>query len=440
MRKGRSAPRTRWNTTAGSRWAAAAAALVLAPASGASGAVPLDETSGVRRVCTASPAAMQARAERLRGEAAVATASVLPNPDLVIEHARTLSGASQQETTIGFAVSLGLGGRYFVLQDAAGLRRRQAEASSHATLFEAALAFREAFVTAVLDEARAAVMAEQQSALDALTVTLQALARGGESAGYAVARQQTQARLHARLVASAKARAAAHRAVLEAWTGEPLALAPVALADLAGGARLRATQPPSMLNPRIAGLEASAQASLLEARAARRRWVPDVSVSAGYRSLSGVGVGGGAASGHGLALGLTVPLTFFDHGQGDAARAEAERAFSLASATMLRRESAALGKAATARLDALEAAVADLDRAVVEAGSLQSKATALYAAGEAGITELLDAFRAAEEAKLARIDLAEEIARARLARMRAAGTLFDPTLDKDCSVASGGAR
>jgi cobalt-zinc-cadmium efflux system outer membrane protein len=413
---------------------------VLASTSPALGAPRLDEESGVRRVCTASPAAMQARAERLRGEAAVVTANVLPNPELVLQHARTLSGASQQETTVSLAVSLGLGGRRFVLQDAAELRRRQAEANAHATLFEAALAFREAFVTAALDEARAQALAEQQRALDALTTTVQGLARGGESSGYAAARLRTQARLHARLLASARARAAASRALLEAWTGEEVALAPVALADLAGGAGTAAPRSAPLVSARIAGLEASAQASELEARAARRRWVPDVSISAGYRSLTDAVAGGGAAGGHGLALGLTVPLTLFDHGQGDAARAAADRAASLASAATLRRESGALAKASVTRLQILESAVADLEHAVAEAGGLQAKATALYAAGEGGITELLDAYRAVEEARLARIDLAEEIARARLARMRAAGTLFNSTLDKDCGGASGGAR
>lgn len=84
--------------------------------------------------------------------------------------------------------------------------------------------------------------------------------------------------------------------------------------------------------------------------------------------------------------------------------------------------------------------VADLDRAVAEAASLQTMSVTLYTAGEATLTELLDAYGAAEQARLARIELAEEIARARLARMRAAGTLFQPALDQACGAAAGGAR
>jgi hypothetical protein len=45
-----------------------------------------------------------------------------------------------------------------------------------------------------------------------------------------------------------------------------------------------------------------------------------------------------------------------------------------------------------------------------------------------------------EEARLARIDLAEEITRARVERMRATGTLFEAALDRACGVTPGAAR
>jgi outer membrane protein, heavy metal efflux system len=424
-------------TTIRSRFIAACAFMLsIGPSSLARGATPVDEVSGARRVCAAGPAASLARAERLKGAAAVLAAGVLPNPELVIEHRRTLSGASEQETTVGLSVPIGLGGRRFLLKDAADARRRQAQADAHASLFEAALGFREAFVTAVLDEARVIVLTEQQRALDALSVTLRGLARAGESAGYSLLRQETQARLHRRLVESMTARAAASRATLEAWTGEEVTLSPVALVDLAGGSQVLGSRPPSLEeHPRVESFESASQASAIEARAARRRWIPDVALFAGYRSITGAG----AETGHGIALGLTIPVTFFDHGQAEAARAEAEQAIAKASADVVKRENASLSKASIVKLQTLEASVADLDRAVTEAASLQTKAATLYAAGEVTITELLDAFRAVEEARLARIDLAEEIARARLARMRAAGTLFNASLDKDCGASSGGA-
>ncbi len=171
-------------------------------------------------------------------------------------------------------------------------------------------------------------------------------------------------------------------------------------------------------------------------RAAHRSWLPDVTVFAGYRTITG----GTEPPAHGFSAIVTITLTMFDHGQGEAAQAEASRARALASAEALRRENAARLKASTRSLEVLEASVADLDRAVAEAASLGASAVKLYAAGEATLTEVLDAFRAAEEARLARIDLAEEIVRARLARMRAAGTQFDAALDQACGGPAKGAK
>ncbi|MBW2525867.1 MAG: TolC family protein [Deltaproteobacteria bacterium] len=137
--------------------------------------------------------------------------------------------------------------------------------------------------------------------------------------------------------------------------------------------------------------------------------------------------------GHGLALGLTVPLTFFDHGQGEARRARAGQRLAEARAAQLERTASAELQATLSRLLILEAGLADLQEAERDAVQLQGMAIRLYAADEANITELLDAYRATEEAQLARIDLIEEIASARLAVMAASGKQFDAELDRVCA-------
>ncbi len=421
--------------TALSRFAAACALLFAMGLPAVARAAPtIDEVTGTRKVCAAGPAAEVARAERLAGEAAVVSAGVLPNPEASIQHQRALVGGDERETIVGLSVPLGIGGRRFLLQDAAAARREQAEASARATLFASALAFRGAYAAAVLDEARVSALAEQQRSLDAFAVTIGQLAQRGESAGYAQKRHETQARLHRRLLEAMKARAAASRAVLEAWLGEEVTLAQGSLFDLAGGARSQGA--PSATPPRVESLEAEARASGIEVRAAHRSWVPDVTLFAGYRTITA----SSEQPAHGFSASLTVPLTMFDHGQGEAAQAEANRARALATAEALRRENAARLKASARSLAVLEASLADLDRAVADAASLGASVVQLHAAGEATITEVLDAFRAVEEARLARIDLAEDIVRARLARMQAAGTQFDAALDQACSGAGKGAR
>jgi outer membrane protein TolC len=143
-------------------------------------------------------------------------------------------------------------------------------------------------------------------------------------------------------------------------------------------------------------------------------------------------VEGDAALARGLSLSLTIPLTFFDHGQGEAAQAEAEALSLEASADGLSRQQRAEASAARARLQELSSGVADLGQARNDARELLTQAQRLYAAGEASITEMLEAFRAAEEAQLAELDRAFEIALARLSVMRATGTMFDATLDRAC--------
>jgi outer membrane protein TolC len=409
--------------------------LFASTSSGARAAEPLEETAGIVFVCTAGPRAALAHAERLRGRAEVEAAGVLPNPSLVVTHQRALSGATDTETVVGLSVQIGIGGRRFILKDAARARRDHAQLDAGTTLFESALAFRQAYVAAVADQARVRVAVEQQAAFGKLSDIIRGLAKGGEAAGYDLLRQEIQAKLHRRSLESLRAKAARSRALLTAWTGHEVTLPAVPLLALAGGSRARARQVPSSQHPRVESLEAAARASALEARAARRRWVPDLELFAGYRATGLV-----TETGHGVSLGVTMPLTFFDHGQGEAVRAEAEEAYLKAAASMVRRQQRAELKASLAELELLEASVVDAEQLVEGATRVQARAEQLYTAGEGSITELLEAFRSAEEAQFALIGLGEEIAMARLSLMRSLGSLLDPTLDQHCGGKSRGAR
>jgi cobalt-zinc-cadmium efflux system outer membrane protein len=385
-------------------------------------AEPLDERAATRRICSEGPDASVARAQRLRGSAEVTFAGVLPNPALVAQHQRSFSGPRDHETVVGLSVPLGLGGRRSLFRDAARERQRQAYAEAEDTVFESALAFREAYVQAAAAHARVSLLAERQLLLDAFSQTIQGLARGGEVAGYDLLRQQAQSRMHASGVESAKAHALSRRKWLEAWVGTPISFQPndSNLEDRSGAVPLRSPVG-------VRAFEAAARASSLEARAADRKWVPDLEVFAGYRQVTA-----GSDTGHGLALALTLPLTLFDHGQGDAARAEAERDLARAAAEKLRREQRVEHEATRVLVAGLVGALRSAAEASARAVEVETKAKALYAAGEATITELLEAFRMAEEAQLEKLALEEEIATARIRLMRAAGSMFDSALDNAC--------
>ncbi|MFL5275729.1 MAG: TolC family protein, partial [Myxococcales bacterium] len=130
---------------------------------------PLEEIAGTRRVCAGGPGEAVARAQRARGEAGVVASQVLPNPSLRAEHQGTLSNVSNgEETILGVSVLLPIGGRRSLHKEAAQARREKALAEARATLFESALAFREAYAVAATDQAKVEVLAEQQQALERL--------------------------------------------------------------------------------------------------------------------------------------------------------------------------------------------------------------------------------------------------------------------------------
>jgi cobalt-zinc-cadmium efflux system outer membrane protein len=386
------------------------------------------ELGAVRALCTGGKLAERARAQEKVGSARVRAAQVLPNPSLLVEHQRSLRGDAERETVVGLSVPLSLSGRHWLLRDAAHARHQQVAAEARAALFEGALDFRAAYATAVVERARVEIMNEQQVMLDASSAIVEALQSRGDAATYDLLRQRLQARVHRGLLEAAQARAAGSRTQLQAWTGKEVVLPSVDLVAFAQGEPEVAIAAASKTHE-VQALRAASQASLLEARAARRRWVPDPEVFAGYRALDT-----GAEVAHGVSAAITLPLTFFDHGQGEAALADAQRSLTDAAIDEVQAQQSAAERAARIRWTQLLHGFAAAAAVGEEARELTVRAQQLYAAGESSITEMLDAFRAAEEARLALAERVLEIALARLQVMRATGTMFDVSVDRDCSL------
>lgn len=386
----------------------------------------LTEQEAVSSICIDGGAAAWARAKLQEGAARVNAASVLPNPSFVVEYQRSLNGPVERETVVGLSVPLSVGGRRGLLRDAAQARREQSTAEGKAALFESALEFRAAYARAFVDRARADIIEEQQGLLDASSLVIERLHSNGEAATYDLMRQRLQAGIHRSALEAAQAQATESLTLLQAWTAQKVALPVVELVQFAQAEPEMAIAAQSQ-TPELQALRAGSQASSLEARAARRRWVPDPELFAGYRALDT-----GAGIAHGVAASIAIPLSFFDHGQGEAALSEAQRSLTEAQIERLRREQTAVESAARGRLTQLLHGFDAVARLGADAQELSSRARQLYAAGESSITEMLDAFRAAEEARLALTERVLEIALARLQVMRAAGTMFDVNLDRNC--------
>jgi outer membrane protein, heavy metal efflux system len=416
---------------------AALSIALLASTAAAQHPSPVDERTAVRQFCTSGIAAELRSAGNARVQAAEALGSVYENPRVRFEHQRVLAGPEDNETIVGLGISIPVSGRRGLLRDAARERRTQANAEVSAELLGATLELRGNFASAVLDAERVGVGRAHQRALDQLRDQTARVAKAGEAAAYDERRQRAEANLHAQRLASLEARAEASLARLATWLPGGIRPAQTPIWDLArvSGRHdlLAAAGGRAPASPAVVALEANARASRLEARSARRRAIPEPELFGGYRNTSV----SGEDTGHGFVVALELPLPLFDHGQSESAQAEAAAASSRASASARRREDRAMLAAALRRLGRLERALNDAETAAKEASTIESQATALYRAGEANISELLDALRSGESARLARIDLAEELVSARLELMRAAGKQLDEDLDRACGSKRG---
>lgn len=385
----------------------------------------LDEIDTAIKACSAIGAGI-ARARVARGDAEVAATAVLPNPDVNFNENRSLTGPRDHETIVGLNVPLGLGGAWFVLQDAAAADREAALLGAGQGAFEIALEVRAGFARASLAAARLAVLQEQQDAVVALIDRVEKLEAGGEAASYDILR--LRARLHASRLQAKPLRAGleAERQWLETMAAAEVAIDPAGAHLLVAGARGGHDE---VEHPVIARLHKEAEADRLRARAAERRWAPDVDVFVGYRMVGGLN----QQTGHGLSIALSVPLTFFDHGQGEARRARADAEVSEALAAAARRRLEAQKRQAAARDAALTAA--DTMDAVQVGGRWVDAATKLYQAGEGSLLDVLEAFQALTQAKLGELDVLEQRVNAKLAWMRAAGELDSRRLETACGIA-----
>ncbi len=162
--------------------------------------------------------------------------------------------------------------------------------------------------------------------------------------------------------------------------------------------------------PDLASRNAQAEAFDRERSAAERAWIPDVTLGIGQKRVDEPG-----RSDNGVIVGVSVPIPLFNRGQGSEQRARAQ-------ANTLRAEHALVLAKSEAELRGIWRQATELRQAaesfrrdsLASSRDLTRIAEAAYRAGEGGILELLDAYKAQLEAETTLLDL--EL-RARLARI-----------------------
>jgi cobalt-zinc-cadmium efflux system outer membrane protein len=369
--------------------------------------VELSREAFVARVLADGPAA-RALGDRVAVARADARAAGLaPNPSLAWERGAALSGARADETedAVTLRFPLVVSGRLGLTADAAAAEVASVDLRARWNQAELRRSARWAFDAVLAARARLKVLDEAVSDITELARLVTLRERAGESAGY----ERSRIELEAALVADERVAAAVENEQAVVVAASLLGVPADALPPLVGELDAEATEPPLSgtggERSDVQALSSAAAAADLSASAAARRAMPDPTLTLGAQVLDVAEKGRGA----GYIIGVEVPLPILDAGGRDAeaarARAQALRAERLTLGASATREQAAARKVYEARRERL---VAFRQNVLPRALGLSALASSSWRAGHGDLWVILDAQRAAREARLRSLALALE--------------------------------
>ena len=326
-----------------------------------------------------------------------------PNPVLEVQRESTPAGpARATERSAMLSQQFDVSGRRALRQGAAGERMAAATADAQQRRVEFRADIKRRFYEALYRKELVSAALAWDQRMHAIGGTVQKLHQGGEVAGYdqrriALERAGAKARLRTEQAAYDKA-----WQQLAALLGTAAAnAAPVGQLLPGDSAPLEALLSNLDQQPELHSLNRRASAFALEQKAARRGWIPDVTVGVGSKSVDS-----GLARERGTVIAVSVPLPLFDRDQAaaDKAAAQAREAGAQASLRRARLEGELRGLWLQVRQ--LNAAAHEYKvQAEQAATDLARIAEASYKGGETGILELLDAYRATHEAQARALEL-----------------------------------
>ena len=350
---------------------------------------------------------------RMAAEADVEEAAQLPNPRASFaREGFTTAGERTIETSYELSQQIDVAGRRGLARDAAALRLLATESETRGSRNETVAEVRKAFGEALY---RARIVDALQVSLRRLASTTGAitrLAQSGEASAYdrrRVEREVMGARVRRDTAAAELARS---RAMLAAYlevaqeevlqpVGSPLPTPPPALETLRAGLHERHD---------LAALRTRADAADGELEMARRAWIPEMTVGIGNRVIEEA-----RADNDRVMLSLSMPLPVFDRGQPAAKRAAALReGFRAEHALRLARLDASLNGLWQQSTQLHASALAFRKDALANSRELTGIARKAYEAGEAGVLDLIDAYRTELDTEMLSLELDF---RARLARI-----------------------
>lgn len=357
----------------------------------------LTEEGALAAMAKTSPELKAARAASRPAQQARKEAGLYPNPELSLD--RDALDGGENSYMLEWAPDLW--GRR-------GLRVSAAEAGAAAALSASAGA--ESLLRARVRRAFYALLSAQEISRERREAAARVKALAGIARGSSAAADYARLRLEVEFASVQAAAAAALAAEDEARCSLSALLGETGCAELLAVGELRPSRPSSAAAagpaPSLAKLEAEVRFHEAERKAALKGAYPELGFRGGLKTAGGES---------GAQAGVSLTLPFLNTGAALAGVKAAERDAALAALEAERLRLAAESQAAGLRLERLLASVSALASGVApQAARLERSASLAYAEGQLGAAELVDAFKAGLEARLA---LVEAAAAARLAEI-----------------------
>jgi cobalt-zinc-cadmium efflux system outer membrane protein len=386
-------------------------ATLVAPSLGGAQSLPLTESEALLRLSASSPRVRAIRASIDVARADVLAASRWPNPRLTFDR-EAVAGIAENMAMV--SQTLPITGRRRLEAQAASALVDATSSRADDALRRARADLRLAFAQLVSAQARERELASSRDRLGELAEALSKREAAGDAAGFdrlRAEREVIDVDTDRAAAATDRARAQANLAGFFLDAVDPATIVAV------DASTVRPALPPldalvgqaESTRGELIALRKEIDAARLSGRAADRRRVPEPEIVAGTKSSTA----GGGDTGSVIAVHASLPL--FDRNRPERALAEARARQAEARAeafdVALRMEIAALRAAVIERRG-----TADRYRtaAVNGAGEIERIAQVSYDAGERGILELLDAYRAGASARVRQANLEAAVRQAEI--------------------------
>jgi len=373
----------------------------------------LTEREAVHRALS-RPAWMEAETGRVAlAESVVTEAGLMPNPVLDFNRDRlAMPGGDITERSVQISQTFDFSGRRSLRREAAIQRLNAEKFDGRIRRLNAIAEVRRTFAETLHYMQIQDALGLRLTRIEQVSGVTIKLAKAGEVSGYDRRRIEREVQIAKARLAVAQADAERSRETLAALTGnrpdETLHLQGDLLPDAAPA--LDPLQTGLRQRPDLASLLARAEAFEREQQAAQRGWVPDLTVGLGQKMLDET-----TRRGSGALVGVSFSIPLLDHGQAAQQRSHAQTQTVRAEhALTLTKADADLRGAWRQAEELRKAALAYRRDASDGSHNLSKIAEAAYRAGEAGLLELLDAYRTELDFITGELDLA---LRARLARI-----------------------